>query len=396
MTEIVNYPSWHDKARAAYATGGKTQNQIADEFGFPASRTSHILGASWKLYTTLYRAPLKSRVEPGVIKRRIEEGYYKFVPVPTLSPAEVERNKAPKKIVKRFEDIDMPRTRTFIETKDFVDGKAIKKHTIKCCKCGATETYFNNAGTVSTEHLPKEFGRKGWFVGNNERTDTCPSCLKAKRGPKPKQETPIMQPEVLTNGQPVLPPIVGVPTEGPAVMKVFAETPKAEPVKTVGVDLPKIPERAMDRTERRLIFARLNELYIDETKGYSGDWTDAKVAEDLGVALAWVEEVREADFGPEINASIVDERLKEIMAIGEAIERRIVLVDKKLEQLQQLDDKVSAAVENINSAIDRFDELRKSLETEDKHIEGLLTAFNNDAKEFQEKFSAFKASSLQK
>lgn len=390
MTEVIGYPSWHDRARAAYKAGGRTQNQIADEFGFPSSRAPHILGSKWQLYAALYSQTASKRREPGVLQRLINEGNITFKAYDQLSPAEMEKNKAShKKPIRRQEEPEMPKTREFIVSKDFINGKMIKKHTIKCCECGGTDTYFNHAGSVSTEHLPKEFSRKGWFVGKTERTDTCPSCLAKKRGPKPKQEKEM--------GIELVAPPVTSTVDVPALNAAMnAGTPHTEALKPTPMPSVIHEDRAMDRTERRLIFARLNEIYIDETKGYSADWTDAKVAADLGVPVSWVADVREADFGPEINASIVDQRKKEVIELGEKIDRHLLLIDKKIEQLQQLDEKVQVQIDNMEAAITRFDELKKSLEIEDTRVEALLKAFNADAKVFQEKFAAFRDGSLQK
>lgn len=55
----------------------------------------------------------------------------------------------------------------------------------------------------------------------------------------------------------------------------------------------------MSREDRRLIFAKIDEVYLDETTGYSDGWTDSRVAEDLGVPLAWVKTIRAENFGEE-------------------------------------------------------------------------------------------------
>jgi chromosome segregation ATPase len=150
---------------------------------------------------------------------------------------------------------------------------------------------------------------------------------------------------------------------------------------------PILDNRPMDRTDRRLVFSRLNELYVDEKTGYSADWTDAKVAQDLGVPVDWIAEVREADFGPELNASIRAKSFTDLQKLGESIERHILLIDKKIEQMQSLDAKITDAMKACNEAIDRFEELSKSLESEDKRVEDLLDAFNKDVIEFKKMFA---------
>jgi hypothetical protein len=63
----------------------------------------------------------------------------------------------------------------------------------------------------------------------------------------------------------------------------------------------------MSRDDRRIIFARLNDVYVNERTGYSEQWTDKRVAEDLGVPRAWVSEVRDRDFGPDHNAEFTEQ-----------------------------------------------------------------------------------------
>ena len=59
------------------------------------------------------------------------------------------------------------------------------------------------------------------------------------------------------------------------------------------------PPRQMSREDRRLIFAKLEEVYIDEKTGYSTGWNDDAVAKDMACPRAWVEEIREQNFGPQ-------------------------------------------------------------------------------------------------
>ncbi|MCR6673294.1 hypothetical protein [Devosia ginsengisoli] len=79
--------------------------------------------------------------------------------------------------------------------------------------------------------------------------------------------------------------------------------PKASPSEMV-VNLPdpgasERPPRQMSREDRRLIFAKLEEVYIDEKSGYSAGWNDDAVAKDMACPRAWVEEIREQNFGPQ-------------------------------------------------------------------------------------------------
>lgn len=376
MKKVIEYPSWHDDARKVYKKGGLTYSQVADAFGFPFSRAGHILGPNWQIYLLVYRSSYGDRPDVKIARSDIDKGNVDFVPIPTLSPKQMEAaTKAAHRSQRPFKEDDqyMARVRAFQELKEFHDGKILKGAVITCYKCGATDKYFNFQGSVSTEHLPKEFARKGWLVGKNERMDMCPTCISKLRGPKPKQE----EFPVFTTPLPIT-----LPTVAPVASIPVAVTPVVK-------SLPPVAdaERPMDRTDRRLVFARLNELYVDETTGYSDDWTDAKVAADMGVPIDWIAEVRDSDFGPEINADIKSKKIDDVIKLGQAIDRHILLADKKIEQMQSLDAKITASIETCNTAIDRFEELSKNLETEDNRIEGILKAFNDDVAAFKKLYA---------
>ena len=69
--------------------------------------------------------------------------------------------------------------------------------------------------------------------------------------------------------------------------------------------------REMTRDDRRIIFAKLNDVYIDEKQGYSGTWTDKSVAAYLGVPWAWVAKIRDENFGAERSNEEARELLKQ-------------------------------------------------------------------------------------
>lgn len=65
------------------------------------------------------------------------------------------------------------------------------------------------------------------------------------------------------------------------------------------------PPREATKEDNRLIFAKLNDVYLDEKTGYSAGWSDEKVASDLGVPRAWVSRMREEHFGTASNEEVV-------------------------------------------------------------------------------------------
>jgi hypothetical protein len=128
---------------------------------------------------------------------------------------------------------------------------------IVCSRCGAQDKI------ADRKHLPddvliKKFSARGWAVSTRNRgRHLCPACSETKSKVIPMRKT--------DDGAPAV----------------------AE------------PPREMSRDDRRIIFARLADVYLDETRGYDSGWTDHRVAEDLGVPRAWVEKIREENFGPE-------------------------------------------------------------------------------------------------
>lgn len=70
------------------------------------------------------------------------------------------------------------------------------------------------------------------------------------------------------------------------------------------------PQKQMTRMDKRIIFEKMNEVYINEKEGYSAPWTDEMVAKHLGVCRAWIAKVREEDFGPLGSNSEIDAAVK--------------------------------------------------------------------------------------
>jgi len=140
---------------------------------------------------------------------------------------------------------------------DIVDRKPIKE-------CSAT-------------NLRLRFENRDWFVGDGPKEDLCPEHAKAAIEERRARRRPHA-----TN------------------LKLISDN-GAEPI----MQTPQ--PKAMTRDDKRIINAKLHDVYIGEREGYSTPWTDKKVAEDLGVPLAWVVEIREDLFGPAAdNAEVRD------------------------------------------------------------------------------------------
>ena len=144
------------------------------------------------------------------------------------------------------------------------DGAARSAYRITCCKCGGTEDMVQTgAKRMPPVAAEQRFRNHGWSVGSSVSQDVCPSCAAKPRAVKSLADLKL---------------IVNEPKEAPVHV---AETP-AEPT----------------REERRIIFAKLQDVYLDEVQGYDAGWTDHRVAGDLGVPRAWVASIRDENFGP--------------------------------------------------------------------------------------------------
>lgn len=159
--------------------------------------------------------------------------------------------------------------------------------TIECGQCGVIESLGQQdfGGLIACEQLPKKAQNKAWLVGKKAKDHVCPACIaraeEAKRAKEAKEKR------------------------------------EMETKKTV-VPLRADPPKEMDKEDGRIIFAKLNDVYVGKEVGYSPGWTDKKVAEDLNVPRIWVAKVREEWFGPATNEEI-ETVLKEIRAAAEAV-----------------------------------------------------------------------------
>lgn len=140
---------------------------------------------------------------------------------------------------------------------------------IRCGACGEKDHVINtsNNKVLPSTMVEKKFQQAGWAVGAGPAADRCPACVAKLRGPKP------------------------------ALKIVPKPTPVAEEVVQMQ-EAAAAPPPPMTREDRRVIFEKLNEVYVDEKTGYDRGWSDKRIAEDLGTKRAWVQQVRDEMFGP--------------------------------------------------------------------------------------------------
>lgn len=217
--------------------------------------------------------------------------------------------------------------RSFQRTSVTVDHRAVPAYAITCNGCGKQDKLITSkpSGALPAIMVAKKFIERGWVAGARVRDDRCPACQAIDKAPKKKIET--AQVIEMTQPQKTLPP----------------EVVSSTPIMTIKrADPPPV----MEKEDRRIIFAEIDTNYIDEQKGYAEGWNDARVAKGLNVPLAWVRELRDANFGPEVGTSVLDN----VQKIDEAIERgRNFIV--RLDQLLELVEAKREAVDKIYNEI---------------------------------------------
>lgn len=367
----MEYPAWHDEARARNAKG-ESQPQLADAYGISRGRMSQIATPNWKAYIILWRLGSKAGGGVGEMTKRIDA--YEFVPVDTPLPTAEKRDEWAKKWSKKQETPEMPREREFEPIKKYADGRTVVGSGITCSKCGKIGEFFHNkGGKMPAVFLSKEFTKMEWIVGGAPRADLCPDCSKALRTHR-KDE--YVMPTVKSFKDLVDTRMSAEHHEQHhEVLHLPAIPPEPAPASVT---------QGPDKLVRRMIFAKLNDIYIDENSGYAGDWDDAKTAEDLGVSVEWVKLVRDADFGPEINAIKRQETFKALTDMFGRLERLAIVIEAKIKHADGLSDKINEAIANMHTAKERFDELVENLNTQDDQIVKAIEQFRADAEALKE------------
>jgi hypothetical protein len=154
-----------------------------------------------------------------------------------------------------------------------IDGRPRRAMRLYCYRCGKPGTCLMNTMNTSTgvdddrekQIVARKFTSMGWEVDLRKGKHFCPECQISPQVKMEKQE----------------------------------------------VELAVVPmPRQMTRDDRRIVFEKLNDVYLDEKQGYSPPWTDEKVSVDLGVPRAWVTNVREEMFGPVGSNSDIEAAIK--------------------------------------------------------------------------------------
>lgn len=180
--------------------------------------------------------------------------------------------------------------------------KRVRGAAAVCGKCGERGSVQSRESVGDREDaiVAHKMRGLGWHIGKTAKDHRCPACCKGG----PAKITPIFQATL---------------------------SPAAE------------PPRAPSPDDKQIIFEKLRDVYAGGRAGYSGDWTDKRVAEDLGVPWAWVSEVREFAFGPERSNPVIDEQLAQARAVVEQHKDRLA----QLETLKAEGAKLAASIHKV-------------------------------------------------
>jgi hypothetical protein len=186
-----------------------------------------------------------------------------------------------------------------------IDGRPRRAMRIYCYRCGKPGTCMMNtmhhgSGADAKEEriVARKFTDMGWSVDLGKGKHFCPECQ--------------VSPQVIAKQ-------------------------KEEDVAVVPMP------RQMSRDDRRIIFEKLNEVYVDDKQGYAAPWTDEKVSVDLGVPRAWIAQVREEMFGPVGSNSEIDGVLRSGKDLMDALAKH-----------QEHGSKLLAAAEEIQKQLARI------------------------------------------
>lgn len=313
--------SWHEEAIRRRAAG-EGPSQIAKDFGVSPSRVSQVTATG------------------DALER------YKAQAAKSLARL-AAKDKAKKEVKEKEKDPMADRTFEPFKPVNPADLRPGVK--IVCSSCGKTKV-FRKHGTIHPVHAANVFRNEGWAVGAGPRADKCPDCVSGLGHAKPKPE-PVKDLKELASAIVAKEKVEEVAPPAPVV-----ETPHP-----VHVDQPAPPPSEMTKADRRVINAKLEDVYLDETTGYKGDWTDEKVAVDLGVSVLWVEELREQNFGPAKNVAVLARQMEELLTFGAKIAATAKGIQSCVDEIDERIKGYDVLVEKFDADMARFNELYAEL-----------------------------------
>lgn len=194
----------------------------------------------------------------------------------------------------------------FLSENRLVEGGARVIHVgIPCSKCGRIDwAKAPNAGFGR-----RIFKNRGWLIGARAGKHVCPAC----HAPRRPDLSPAQKRAAYCRIEGVAPAAAPIPAPDP-VNPVMAE--KLAPVLAALINPQEPPAMAAEpprqptQADNRRILDALTAHYDEELQRYRKAFSDAALAEALAVPRAWIADVRERFYGPDVNEAAAERDAK--------------------------------------------------------------------------------------
>ncbi len=199
---------------------------------------------------------------------------------------------------------------------------------VTCSACGRV----TDIPWCPFDRVERNLWQRGFSNPGNAKTIICPACAEQRKGAAAvKRKDDEKDKRELTPGQKRAAFCRIKAKEGPTTM---TPTTNVQPLKAVA------PRQATTEDRRRILDA-LEEHYDVGRKCYRGKTDDAVLADLLKVPRAWVAEVRDLVFGPNVNEVRVDapKRIDELSAQYDVLAKDLMTQAERFMAAADLCDK---------------------------------------------------------
>lgn len=217
----------------------------------------------------------------------------------------------------------------FLSENRLVEGGARVLHVgIPCSRCSRVDwAKAPNAGFGR-----RIFKTKGWLIGSRAGKHVCPSC----RAPKRPDLTPAQRRAAYCRIEGMEP---AAPAPSEPVNPVMAE--KLAPVLAAMTAEPEEPPMAAEpprqpsQADNRRILDALTAHYDEDAARYRKAFSDEALAKALDMPRAWIADVRERFYGPDVNEATAerDAKVRDALDLAEAAVKRLTEMALEAERI---------------------------------------------------------------
>lgn len=232
------------------------------------------------------------------------------------------------------------------------DGKRVRGIIARCGNVGCTAAIplpVNTMGKggsqtdeVEWKFIAGKLEAKGWSIARRRQDHRCPRCVKNSK------LAPAYEFRKVGNSKAIATPSMKQVKDAFMTTTITTRLPPSQ-ISPAAADA-----RTMSRDDRRIIFEKLNEVYVNERTGYSNGWSDERVAADLGVPRAWVRTIRDENFGDEITSEVTRKMIGEAKELVATIGKYRAVIEnssKALAPLFERADKIEKHLAEIAKVI---------------------------------------------